>query len=71
MGDAIERIEDSRLDAEGDEVAALVGQSSVWRDAWRYLRTNPLFLIGLAVMLVIVVMALFPALFARGSNPTD
>ena len=71
MGDAIERIEDSRLDAEGDEVAALVGQSSVWRDAWRYLRTNPLFLIGLAVMLVIVVMALFPALFARGINPTD
>jgi peptide/nickel transport system permease protein/oligopeptide transport system permease protein len=43
----------------------------VWRDAWRYLRTNPLFLIGLAVMLVIVVMALFPALFARGINPTD
>ena len=71
MGDAIERIEDSRLDAEGDEVAALVGQSSVWRDAWRYLRTNPMFLIGLAVMLVIVVMALFPALFARGINPTD
>ncbi|MFZ4373039.1 MAG: ABC transporter permease [Mycobacterium sp.] len=71
MGDAIERIEDSRLDAEGDEVAALVGQSSVWRDAWRYLRTNPLFLIGLAVMLVIVVMALVPALFARGINPTD
>ncbi len=71
MGDAIERIEDSRLDAEGDEVAALVGQSSGWRDAWRYLRTNPLFLIGLAIMLVIVVMALFPALFARGINPTD
>lgn len=71
MGDPIERLEDSHLDAEGDEVAALVGQSSVWRDAWRYLRTNPLFLIGLAVMLVIVVMALFPALFARGINPTD
>lgn len=71
MGDPIERIEDSHLDAEGDEVNALVGQSSVWRDAWRYLRTNPLFLIGLAVMLVIVVMALFPALFARGINPTD
>ena len=71
MGDPIERIEDSHLDAEGDEVTVLVGQSSVWRDAWRYLRTNPLFLIGLAVMLVIVVMALFPALFARGINPTD
>jgi len=71
MGDPIERLEDSHLDAEGDEVTALVGQSTVWRDAWRYLRTNPLFLIGLAIMLVIIVMALFPALFARGINPTD
>jgi oligopeptide transport system permease protein len=71
MGDPIERLQNSRLDAEGDEVAALVGQSSVWRDAWRYLRTNPLFLIGLAIMLVIIAMALLPALFARGIDPTD
>jgi peptide/nickel transport system permease protein/oligopeptide transport system permease protein len=71
MGDPIERLQNSRLDAEGDEVAALVGQSSVWRDAWRYLRTNPLFLIGLAIMLVIIAMALFPALFAHGIDPTD
>jgi ABC-type dipeptide/oligopeptide/nickel transport system permease subunit len=46
-------------------------QSSVWRDAWRYLRTNPLFLIGCAIMVVMVTMALFPALFARGIDPTD
>jgi len=70
MGDPIERIEDSRRDAEGDEVAEQVEQSSVWIDAWRYLRTNPLFLIGLTIMVVIVAMALFPTLFARGIDPT-
>jgi ABC-type dipeptide/oligopeptide/nickel transport system permease subunit len=70
MSDPIERIEDSRLDAEGDEVAEQVEQSSVWIDAWRYLRTNPLFLIGLTIMVVIVAMALFPKLFARGIDPT-
>ncbi len=48
-----------------------VGQSSVWGDAWRYLRTNPLFLIGLTIMVVMVTMALFPALFAGGVDPTD
>ena len=59
------------LDAEGDELAPLVGQASVWGDAWRYLRTNPLFLLGLTVMVVMITMALFPALFARGVDPTD
>ena len=70
MSDPIERIEDSRLDIEGDEAAEQVEQSSVWIDAWRYLRTNPLFLIGLTIMVVIVAMALFPKLFARGIDPT-
>jgi ABC-type dipeptide/oligopeptide/nickel transport system permease subunit len=70
MSDPIERIEDSRLDVEGDEAAEQVEQSSVWIDAWRYLRTNPLFLIGLTIMVVIVAMALFPKLFARGIDPT-
>lgn len=51
--------------------AAPLEQSSVWRDAWRYLRTNPLFLIGLTIMLVMVTMAVFPALFAGGADPTD
>jgi ABC-type dipeptide/oligopeptide/nickel transport system permease subunit len=70
MSDPVERIEDNRLDAQGDEVAEQVEQSSVWIDAWRYLRTNPLFLIGLTIMVVIVAMALFPTLFARGIDPT-
>ena len=59
------------LDGGGGEVAPLIGQSSVWGDAWRYLRTNPLFLLGLAIMAVMVSMALFPKLFARGIDPTD
>lgn len=49
----------------------LAAQTSVWGNAWRYLRTNPLFLMGLTVMVVMVSMALFPALYARGVDPTD
>lgn len=62
---------DAHLDAEGAELEPLVGQSSVWGNAWKYLRTNPLFLIGLTVLVVMLAMALFPALFARGIDPTD
>lgn len=53
------------------DLAPRAEQSSVWSDAWRYLRTNPLFLIGLTIMVVMVTMALFPALFAGGVDPTD
>ena len=53
------------------EAAPRAEQSSVWSDAWRYLRTNPLFLIGMTIMVVMVTMALFPALFAGGVDPTD
>lgn len=60
-----------KLDDVGEEVAPLIGQTSVWGDAWRYLRTNPLFLIGLAIMVVMVSMAMVPKLFARGVDPTD
>lgn len=62
---------DAHLDTEGAELEPLVGQSSVWGNAWKYLRTNPLFLIGLTVLVVMLAMALFPALFARGVDPTD
>jgi peptide/nickel transport system permease protein/oligopeptide transport system permease protein len=55
----------------GIEAEELVGQSSVWGDAWKYLRTNPLFLIGLTIMSVMVLMALFPSVFALGADPTD
>lgn len=71
MSEPPEHADEHRLDAEGEELAPLVGQSSVWGNAWRYLRTNPLFLTGSAVMSVMVLMAAFPALFARGIDPTD
>ncbi|MCB0932873.1 MAG: ABC transporter permease [Mycobacterium sp.] len=53
------------------EAAELVGQASVWGDAWKYLRTNPLFLAGLVIMVIMVAMALFPSVFALGADPTD
>lgn len=71
MAEPLDAHLDAHLDAEGAELEPLVGQSSVWGNAWRYLRTNPLFLIGLAVLVVMLAMALFPALFARGVDPTD
>ncbi|MEI6254799.1 MAG: ABC transporter permease, partial [Mycobacteriaceae bacterium] len=57
--------------SEAADAAPRAEQSSVWSDAWRYLRTNPLFLIGMTIMVVMVTMALFPALFAGGVDPTD
>lgn len=70
MSEPVDGAELSRLDA-GGPAAELVGQASVWGNAWKYLRTNPLFLTGMAVMLLMVLMALFPGLFARGIDPTD
>ncbi len=40
------------------DLAPRAEQSSVWSDAWRYLRTNPMFLIGCTIMVVMVSMAL-------------
>ncbi|MGY1638738.1 ABC transporter permease [Geodermatophilus sp. SYSU D00742] len=44
-------------------------QNSLWSDAWRELRRNVLFWIGAFLMLVFVLMALFPQVFARGADP--
>lgn len=57
--------------SEEDMVTPLVAQSSLWGNAWRFLRFNPLFLIGMTVMVVMILMALFPVLFARGIDPTN
>lgn len=53
------------------ESTDLIGQSSLWGNAWRQLRTNPLFLIGSVLMVIILAMAAFPSLFARGIDPLD
>ncbi|WP_019545266.1 ABC transporter permease [Streptomyces sulphureus] len=43
---------------------------SLWQDAWRNLRSNPLFLISAVLILVLLTMVAFPGLFADGS-PRD
>jgi oligopeptide transport system permease protein len=46
-------------------------QASLWSDAWRSLKRNPLFWIGSLLGMVFVLMAVFPQLFAQGANPRD
>jgi oligopeptide transport system permease protein len=46
-------------------------QNSLWSDAWRELKRNPLFWIGSVFGVVFLLMAMFPAVFARGADPRD
>jgi oligopeptide transport system permease protein len=46
-------------------------QNSLWSDAWRELRRNPLFWIGAVLGLLLLLMALFPNAFARGADPRE
>src|SRR5688572_8837761 len=46
-------------------------QNSLWSDAWRELRRNPLFWLGIVLGAAFVLMALFPSIFARGADPRD
>jgi oligopeptide transport system permease protein len=46
-------------------------QNSLWSDAWRELRRNPLFWIGAVLGLLLLLMALFPNVFARGADPRE
>ncbi len=49
----------SALDARGD-----VGEArSLWSDAWRQMRRNPMFWISAVMIAVFVIMAIFPSLF--------
>jgi oligopeptide transport system permease protein len=43
----------------------LVHQASLWGDAWRQLRRNPVFLVSITLIAVLAVMAVFPGLFTR------
>jgi oligopeptide transport system permease protein len=43
--------------------SAGVRSASLWSDAWRSLRRNPLFVVASALLVVLTVMALFPQLF--------
>ncbi|MGY1634702.1 ABC transporter permease [Geodermatophilus sp. SYSU D01186] len=44
-------------------------QNSLWSDAWKDLKRNPLFWIGALLMLLFLAMALLPQVFARGADP--
>ncbi|ROP43967.1 oligopeptide transport system permease protein [Pseudokineococcus lusitanus] len=46
-------------------------QTSLWGDAWGELRRKPFFWIGGALAVFFLLMALFPALFARGADPRE
>lgn len=51
------------------EAVDLVGQASLWGNAWKFLRKSPFFIIGSFLLAVLLVMAVFPQLFARGIDP--
>jgi oligopeptide transport system permease protein len=59
----------STLEAEVASSAPLT-EASLWSDAWKSLRRNPLFLIGAFLLLVFLVMAAFPQLFTN-TDPRD
>jgi ABC-type dipeptide/oligopeptide/nickel transport system permease subunit len=46
-------------------------QNSLWSDAWKTLKRNPLFWIGAVLGLIFTLMAIVPQLFARGADPRD
>jgi ABC-type dipeptide/oligopeptide/nickel transport system permease subunit len=46
-------------------------QNSLWSDAWKALKRNPLFWIGAVFGVVFTLMAIAPQLFARGADPRD
>ena len=47
-----------------------VRQASLWSDAWRTLRRNPVFVVAAALLSVLALMAAFPKLFTR-TDPFD
>lgn len=49
--------------AAGGEIA--VTQASLWGDAWRQLRRNPLFIVAGAFVMVLAIVAIFPGLFTN------
>lgn len=51
-----------------DSVDESAPATSLWADAWRTLRRNPLFIVSGILILFAVVVALFPSLFTR-QNP--
>ena len=45
--------------------------SSLWADAWRQLRRRPMFIISAIAVIILVLMAMFPSVFALGIDPRE
>ncbi|WP_336250546.1 ABC transporter permease [Stomatohabitans albus] len=50
---------------------AIGRRTSLWGDAWRLLRKNPLFMVSALLLIIIVAMAIVPQLFAMLSSAQD
>jgi peptide/nickel transport system permease protein/oligopeptide transport system permease protein len=48
-----------------------VEQATLWGEAWKMLRLNPMFLIGGVIAVLMTLIALFPSLFTGGVDPRD
>ena len=48
-----------------DSVDETVPPTSMWADAWRTLRRNPIFLVSAVLVIFVLIVALFPGLFTR------
>src|ERR1700732_1254974 len=46
-----------------DQVDESGSPTSIWQDAWRQLRRNPIFIVAALLILFIVIVVLFPSLF--------
>ena len=46
-------------------------EATLWSDAWRQLRRRPIFVISAIVVVILVLMAAFPQVFALGLDPRD
>ncbi len=44
-------------------------EATLWSDAWRQLRRRPMFVISGLIVLLLVLIAMFPGVFARGIDP--
>ena len=65
-----EEVGAGRITDAPEEVEPAEGhQASLWSDAWRSLKRNPLFWIGTLLGLLFVAMAIAPTVFSRGADP--
>lgn len=73
------RPKDDELPGSGEGVPVTTDehgrQASLWADAWRQLRRNPLFIVPAIIIVIFVVMAIWPSLFTSfypgNPNPKD